>query len=112
MIFHVNRVSFFESLYHAFKCVISLLAHHISNQRNEPLSADNSCQDGTIIGLLESGIPEQAFVKKSYRHALSLIPTYPLVVVFPAHISLRFPHDEDEESFSRKRISTWSDFKC
>ena len=37
MIFHINRVAYFESLYNAFKCVISLLAHHISNQRNEPL---------------------------------------------------------------------------
>ena len=55
MIFHVNRVAHFESLHHTFKitwcvtgCVTSLLALHISNQRNEP--HDKSSQNRPIIG--------------------------------------------------------------
>ena len=53
MIFHMNRVAYFKTLHHTLKitwCVISLLAHHISKQRNEPLGADKSCQNRPIIG--------------------------------------------------------------
>ena len=53
MIFHINRVAYFKTLHHTLKitwCVISLLAHHISKQCNEPLSADKSCQNRPIIG--------------------------------------------------------------
>ena len=76
-------------------------------------SADNSCKNGTIIGLLESGIPEQAFVKKSHRHSLFLIPTPPPCRCFSySHLSALYPRSErlkqanllvDKESLKKKK---------
>ena len=45
-------------------------------------------------GIPESGIPEWAFVKKSYWHSLALTPTQrPRCCFFSVHISLRCPND-------------------
>ena len=75
MIFHINRVAYFETLNNALKitwCVISLLAHRISKQCNEPLSADKSCQNRPIIGYTRDWSTGTSFCSK----VLQAFPPY------------------------------------
>ena len=95
-----NCVAYFESLHqllpHAFKimwCIISLQAHYISNQHNEPLRADKSCQNRPIIGytrtdeLLLSPLGLRALKKKGESLGCCLVFSPTLL----SH-SIRFLH--------------------
>ena len=59
-------------------------------------------------GIPESGIPKRAFVKKSYKHSLTLTPYPPLLLLllllllFSAHISFRCLHD----------LNAWNKLPC
>ena len=92
MIFHMNRVAYFKTLHHTLKitwCVISLLAHHISKQRNEPLSADKSCQNRPIIGYTSVWSTGTSFCL-----SLTGVPSLLHPLLFSsAYISLHWPHD-------------------
>lgn len=73
---------------------ISLLLHHISSQGNDqPPRVDNSCQNRSII---ESGIPEQAFVKSTIG-----VPSLSPPRCFPrSHIFSPYPRSERLEQAS------------
>ena len=81
-----------KTLHHTLKitwCVISLLAHHISKQRNEPLGTDKSCQNRPIIGYTSVWSTGTSFCL-----SLTGVPSllHPLLL-FSAYISLHWPHD-------------------
>ena len=54
----------------------------------------------------ESGVPEQAFVKKYYRRSFALNPTPPLTV-FTAHSSLCCPHNLNAKNRLVLYKTTW-----
>ena len=92
MIFHMNRVAYFKTLHHTLKitwCVISLLAHHISKQRNEPLSADKSCQNRPIIGYTSVWSTGTSFCL-----SLTGLPTPPPPFFFCLHLFALTPRSK------------------
>ena len=88
-------------------CEISLLAHHISNQGYEPLSADKSCQNRPIIRYTILVYRDELLLKSTTGIPLLSSPTpTPPPSFFCSHLFALSPRSECLEQ-ARYGLKTW-----